>query len=87
MIKKDFLDPKERSTWRSGVRSTMHAASQLPGKRPIDVGDALHLQVNKKSDYDYDDDSVWCLDCNAEVSAKVQSALGREKTVFFVFFQ
>ena len=27
------VDPQERSTWRSGVRSAMCAASQLPGKR------------------------------------------------------
>ena len=30
-------DPKEKSTWRSGVRSAMRAASQLPGKGPTDV--------------------------------------------------
>ena len=34
------VDPKGRSTWRSGVRSVMHAASQLPGKGPTDVDDA-----------------------------------------------
>ena len=34
------LDPQERSTWRSGVRSAMCAASQLPGKGPTDVDDA-----------------------------------------------
>ena len=34
------VDPQERSTWRSGVRSTMLAASQLPGKGPTDVDDA-----------------------------------------------
>ena len=34
------VDPQERSTWRSGVRSFMHAASQLPGKGPTDVDDA-----------------------------------------------
>ena len=28
------------STWRSGVRSAMRAASQLPGKGPTDVDDA-----------------------------------------------
>ena len=33
-----------------GVRSAMHAASQLPGRGPTDVDDALH--VNQKSDYD-----------------------------------
>ena len=30
----------KRSTWRSGVRSAMRAASQLPGKGPTDVDDA-----------------------------------------------
>ena len=35
------VDPQERSTWRSGVRSAMCAASQLPKKGPlIDVDDA-----------------------------------------------
>ena len=34
------VDPQERSTWRSGVRSAMLAASQLPGKGPTDVGNA-----------------------------------------------
>ena len=31
------VDPQERSTWRSGVRSAMRAASQLPGRGPTDV--------------------------------------------------
>ena len=31
---------KKRSTWRSGVRSAMRAASQLPGKGHTDVDDA-----------------------------------------------
>ena len=35
------VDPQERSTWRSGVRSAMHAASQLPGRGPTGVDDAL----------------------------------------------
>ena len=34
------VDPQERSTWRSGVRSAMCAASQLPGKGPTDVDNA-----------------------------------------------
>ena len=34
------VDPQERSTWRSGVRSFMRAASQLPGKGPTDMDDA-----------------------------------------------
>ena len=34
------VDTQERSTWRSGVRSAMRAASQLPGRGPNDVDDA-----------------------------------------------
>ena len=34
------IDPQGRSTWRSGVRSAMRAASKLPGKGPTDVDDA-----------------------------------------------
>ena len=34
------VDLQERSTWRSGVRSAMCAASQLLGKGPTDVDDA-----------------------------------------------
>ena len=34
------VDPHERSTWRSGVRSAMRAACQLPGTGPTDVDDA-----------------------------------------------
>ena len=34
------VDPQERTTWRSGVRSAMPAASQLPGRGPTDVNDA-----------------------------------------------
>ena len=33
------VDPQERSTWRSGVRSAVFAASQLPGRGPTDVND------------------------------------------------
>ena len=33
------VDHQERSTWRSGVRSALCAASQLPGKGPTDVDD------------------------------------------------
>ena len=34
------VDPQESRTWRSGVRSAMRAASQLPGKGPTDVDEA-----------------------------------------------
>ena len=33
------VDPQERSTWRSGVRSAMHATSQLLGRWSTDVDD------------------------------------------------
>ena len=46
------VDHQERSTWRSGVRSAMHAASQLPGRGPLLWVMSLHLQ----SDYD---DMFW----------------------------
>ena len=31
------IDPQNRHTWRSGVRSQIRAASQLPGRGPTDV--------------------------------------------------
>ena len=37
---KKFRETQERSTWRSGVRSVLCAASQLPGKGPTDLDDA-----------------------------------------------
>ena len=56
-MKKDCLewklttvDPQERSTWRSGVRSAMCAASTLPRRGPTDVDDAPEPAVNQKSD-------------------------------------
>ena len=49
------VDPQERSTLRSGVRSAMRAASQLPVRGPLMWMMPLHLHVNQKSDYDDDD--------------------------------
>ena len=31
------INPHDRRTWRSGLRSAMRAASQLSGRRPTDV--------------------------------------------------
>ena len=31
------INPHDRHTWRSGVRSAMHAAGQLSGRGPTDV--------------------------------------------------
>ena len=46
--------PQERKTWRSGVRSAMHATSQPPragvGRDSNDVDDAHHMHVNQKPD-------------------------------------
>ena len=50
------IDPHDRDTWRSGVRSAMPAASQLPGRGPLLWIYSLYLYVNKKSDDDDDDD-------------------------------
>ena len=36
-VKLSAIDPHDRDTWRSGVRSAMRAASQLPGRRPTVV--------------------------------------------------
>ena len=40
------VDPQERSTWRSGARSAMCAASQLPGRGSTDVNDAIQKSDN-----------------------------------------
>ena len=47
------IDPHDRDTWRSGVRSAMCAASQLPGRGTTVVDIAPVIQ---KSDDDDDDD-------------------------------
>ena len=36
------INPHDRHTWRSGVRSAMRAASQLSGRGPTDV-DVAHV--------------------------------------------
>ena len=46
------VDPQERSTWRSGVRSAKHAASQLPGRGTLMWMMPLHVHFHQKSDYD-----------------------------------
>ena len=43
------VDPQEKSTLRSGVRSAMGAASQLPGKGPTDKDDAPAFQSQIRS--------------------------------------
>ena len=46
------INPHDRHTWRSGVRSAMIEASQLSGRGPLMWRLPLYLHVNQKSDYD-----------------------------------
>ena len=46
------INPHDRHSWRSGVRSAMRAASQLSWKGPLMWMLPLYMHVNKKSDYD-----------------------------------
>ena len=43
---------QERAICRSGVRSAVRAASELPGREPTDVDDAPAPARYQKSDYD-----------------------------------
>ena len=45
--KMSTIDPHDRHTWRSGMRSAMHAASQPPGRGPTDVDVPLYLHINQ----------------------------------------
>ena len=56
------IDPHDRDTWGSDVRSAMCAASQLPGRGPTVVDMALYLHINQKSDDD-DDVENKCEEC------------------------
>ena len=49
------IDPHDRDTWRSGVRSAMRAASQLSGREPLLWIWPLYLHVNQKSYVDDDE--------------------------------
>ena len=53
--KPSAINPHDRHTWRSGVRSAMRAASQLSGRGPLMWMLPLYLHLKQKSDYDYDD--------------------------------
>ena len=56
------IDPHDRDTWRSGVRSAMLAASCLEGGPLLCIW-PLYLQVNQKSDDDDDDINSVVDDC------------------------
>ena len=49
------IDPHDRHTWRSGVRSATRAASQLFEGGPLMWMLPLYLHVTQKSDDDDDD--------------------------------
>ena len=42
------INSHDRDTWISGVRSAMHAASQLPGRGPLLWIWPLYLHINQK---------------------------------------
>ena len=46
------INPHDRHTWKSGVRSAICAASQLSRTHPLMWMLTLSLHVNQKSDYD-----------------------------------
>ena len=48
------VDPQERSTWRSGVRSGIVQLASYLERGPLMWMMPLHLHVNQKSDYDDD---------------------------------
>ena len=39
------VNPQEKNTWRVGVRSTMHAASQLTGRQDRNVDGSINVPV------------------------------------------
>ena len=43
-----IFNPQERNPWRSGVRSAMHAVSQLLEVGPLTWMMPLHMHVHKK---------------------------------------
>ena len=51
-MKAPAINPHDRHTWRSGVRSAIRAASQLCGRGPLMWMLPLYLHINQKSDYD-----------------------------------
>ena len=50
------INPHDRHTWRSGVRSAMHAQVSYLEGGPLMWMLPLYLHVNQKSDYD---DMIW----------------------------
>ena len=53
------IDPYDRHTWRSGMRSALHTTSQLPGRGPTDVDVPLYLHINQKSNDDDEEQHDW----------------------------
>ena len=53
--KMSAIDPHDRHTWRSGMRSALHTTSQLPVRGPTDVDVSLYLHINQKSNDDDED--------------------------------
>ena len=68
------------------MRSAMRAASQLPGKWPTDVDDALHLHVNQKSDYDDDENVLELVKTSPKIGQKVPMVKNVNQNVPKLFF-
>ena len=67
------VDPQERCTWRSGVRSAMwQLASYLEGG-PLMWMMPLHLHVNQKSDYDDDNYTLYALNFQKSIPSSLPS--------------
>ena len=58
------IDPHDRDTCRSGVRSAMRAASQYLEGGPLLWILPLYLHINQKSDDDDDDDQLMMMMIN-----------------------
>ena len=64
------IDPHDRNTWRSGVRSAMCAASRLQEGGPLMWILLLYLHINKKSD---DDDLLLSTSIYSTVPCRIHS--------------
>ena len=57
--KMSAVDPHDRHTWRSGMRSALHTTSQQPVRGPTDVDVPLYLHINQKSNDDDKEQHDW----------------------------
>ena len=75
--KLSVIDPHDRDIWRSGVRSAMRAASQLPGRGPTVADGPCTCMLIKKSDDD--DDEVIFIETIIARAMKLGSCIHLDK--------